>query len=152
MNKHRNELPSVYSCSINDFIQSQDCASLCYVDKSGKPHCFNCYYVFDAEERLLCFKSSPSSKHSILMEKGSAVAGTILSADLRQVFPKQGLQFEGEVFAISDSPIYRLSERYYECYPMAKEMPGAIWLIKLNTIILSNSTEIFGEKLYWNKN
>lgn len=64
---------------IQRFIFSHNCATICCIGENGEPHCFNCYYVCDSEDGMLCFKSSLSSKHSVLMQKKSAVAGTILS-------------------------------------------------------------------------
>lgn len=137
---------------IKDFIQTQHCATLCYIGEHEKPYCFNCYYYFDAQLAILCFKSSALSKHSNLMKEGSAVAGTILSGSNNdQKLLREGVQLEGEVLTVPDSLKHLLSEQYYAIYPIAKKISGAIWYIKLNTIIMSNSSEVFGEKLYWNR-
>lgn len=136
---------------INDFIHSHHCATLCCIDENGRPHCFNCYYVFDIENGVLCFKSSPLSKHSVLMQKKSAVAGTILSEDHTE-FLKNGIQFEGEVDGILNSSRDHLSELYYQRYPIAKTISGDIWFVQLNTIVMSNISKVFSEKLYWDRN
>lgn len=136
---------------IKDFIHSHNCATLCCIDENGRPHCFNCYYVFDIEDGVLCFKSSTLSKHSVLMHKKSSVAGTIL-ADEDMGFLKKGIQFEGEASGILNSSRNWLSELYYQRYPVAKKISGDIWFVQLNTIVMSNTSKVFGEKLYWNRN
>lgn len=136
---------------INNFIHSHHCATICCINESGNPHCFNCYYAFDIEDGVLCFKSSILSKHLVLMHKKSSVAGTIL-ADNDMGFLKRGIQFEGEASGIINSSRNRLSELYYQRYPIAKKMSGDIWLVQLNTIVMSNTSKVFGEKLYWNRN
>jgi uncharacterized protein YhbP (UPF0306 family) len=85
------------------------------------------------------------------MHKKSSVAGTIL-ADEDMGFLKKGIQFEGEASGILNSSRNWLSELYYQHYPIAKKISGDIWLVHLNTIVMSNTSKVFGEKLYWNRN
>lgn len=135
---------------INDFIQRQSCATICCLDDRGMPYCFNCYYVFDEQEMLLIFKSSPGSSHFSWMARQPELAGTILPDKLSKLFTK-GIQFQGRCLA-KDSPHYDIAKsNYYKKHPEALAIGGEIQLVRIDRVKFTDSTLGFGKKQLWER-
>ncbi|MBI2729545.1 MAG: pyridoxamine 5'-phosphate oxidase family protein [Sphingobacteriales bacterium] len=135
---------------ITQFIQKQTCATVCCVDEQGKPYCFNCFYVFNSEEGLLYFKSSPQSHHSALMKKKSFISGTILPDKLHALLVK-GVQFEA-IALNEDHPLSKPASAYYhKKHPLALAMPGETWTLQISRIKMTDRTLGFGKKITWNR-
>lgn len=135
----------------NSYIQGQSCANVCCVDEKGKPHCFNCFYAYDSEQQLLYYKSSADTKHSSIILKNAAVAGTILPDRLNKLLIK-GLQFEGEVLSF-DHPLAKTASTFYhKKNPIALAMPGEVWTIKIDSMKFTDNSLGFGKKLNWQRN
>jgi uncharacterized protein len=133
---------------ISTYLENQTCANICSVDPEGLPYCFSCFYLFDKEKGLLCFKSSADTFHAkCLMENGN-VAGTILPDKLDKLKVK-GLQFKGEVLSRGHEYSIRSSKLYHRKFPMALVIPGEIWTIRLSSVKFTDSTLGFGKKLHW---
>jgi hypothetical protein len=136
--------------TIIHFLQQQTCATVCCVDAAGKPWCFNCFYVFNAEEGLLYYKSSPDTHHSALIKMNPVIAGSILPDKLNKLLVK-GIQFDG-VLLEADHPLTKhAAAQYYKKNPLALAMPGEIWTIRINHIKMTDSTKGFGKKIGWSR-
>ncbi len=135
---------------IKEFIKKQTCANICCVDERGNPHCFSCYYAFNAEKGLLYFKSSADSKHSKILFANPAVAGTILPDRLNKLHVK-GLQFEGSVLNGGHTLTQNAASVYYKRHPIAMTIPGDIWTIKLVNIKFTDNSFGFGKKIDWKR-
>jgi len=136
--------------SITRFLQRQTCATICCVDELGKPYCFSCFYVFDCKERLLYFKSSADSHHSVLLKKNPIIAGTILPDKLNVLFVK-GVQFEGFVLDEHQPLAIQASAYYHKKHLIALAIPGEIWTVQINYIKMTDSTKGFGKKITWSR-
>lgn len=135
---------------IIQFLEEQNCASVCCVDDSGNPYCFSCFYAFNPEAGLLYFKSSENSRHAVLMKKNPFVAGTILPDNLNKISIK-GIQFEAIVLD-TQQPLVKLSlGRYLKKHPLALAIPGEIWALQINKIKMTDSTLGFGKKINWER-
>ena len=137
--------------SIIEFIEKQKSCTLCCVDESGKPYCFSCLYVFNAEHGLLYFKSSSKSKHCQILPKNPSVAGTILPDKLNVLMIK-GIQFEGMVLPVNHFLGDRAAAFYYKKNPAAVTVGGDIWIVKIDTIKMTDSKLGFGKKITWSRN
>jgi hypothetical protein len=135
---------------INDYIKEQSCATICCVDEQGIPYCFNCFYAYNSHECLLYYKSALDTKHSYIIQKNTAVAGTILPVKLNKMHI-QGMQFEGEALPLQDPLTKNAAAFYYTTNPVAVAMPGEIWTVKINSIKLTDSSLGFGKKIIWRK-
>ena len=133
---------------IVSYLKKQTCATICSVDEEGKPWCFSCYYVFNAEEGLLYYKSSGNTRHSTLIKKNSFIAGTILPDKLNTLLVK-GVQLEGVVLQADHPSAINATTWYYKKNPMARAMPGEVWTIQIYRIKMTDSTLGFGKKLTW---
>ncbi len=118
--------------------------------KYGKPYCFSCFYIFNAEHGLLYFKSSAKSKHCGLLENNPFVAGTILPDKLNVLMIK-GIQFEGEVLPPNHFLVNEASSFYHKKNPAALAIPGDIWIVKIESIKMTDSTFGFGKKITWSR-
>jgi len=132
------------------FMQKQDCATICCVDNSGNPYCFNCFYAFNKEEGLLFFKSSEGSYHTALLQANPHVAGSVLPNKL-QVMLVKGVQFEGIIVNNNEVQIEQAKSFYYKKHPMAIAVPGEIWTVQILSMKMTDNTQGFGKKIHWEK-
>jgi len=137
--------------SIVEFIENQKSSTLCCVDEYGKPYCFSCLYVFNAEHVLLYFKSSSKSKHCGILLKNPSVAGTILP-DKINVLMIKGIQFEGTVLPANHFLANQASLYYYKKNPGAVAIGGDIWIVRIDNIKMTDSKLGFGKKITWSRN
>ena len=152
------EVPEMYFClkfifmnmsipnHISTFISS--CVNLTVATCSdNQPYCANCFYVFIPDENLLICKSDRESVHMKQAVENNLVAGTILpnALDFSAI---KGIQFTG-VFILPDNALYK--EQYIAKYPMAKDMPGSIWMIQLSEIKMTDNSLGFGTKIHWSR-
>ena len=136
--------------TIINFLQQQTSATVCCVDAAGKPWCFSCFYVFNADKGLLYYKSSPDTHHSALIKMNPVTAGSVLPDKLNKLLVK-GIQFQGILLA-SDHPLTKHAAiQYYKKNPLAVAMPGEIWTIRIDHIKMTDSTKGFGKKIAWSR-
>src|SRR5436189_4405502 len=131
---------------ILNFLQKQACATICSVDEDGKPLCFSCFYVFNADEGLLYYKSAANTHHSVLLKNNPLVAGTILPDKLNALFVK-GVQFEGAVLSAYHPDAANAAVYYYKQNPLAMAIPGELWIVQLHHVKMTDSTLGFGKKI-----
>lgn len=136
--------------SIMRFIEMQKCVSICCVDSEGNPYCFSCFYAFNAEEGLLYFKSSPATYHIKLLLQKPVVSGSILP-DKLQILSVKGIQFQGVVLSEHHELSKNASTHYHKKYPFTLAIPGEKWTIQLTRIKMTDSSRLFGNKLYWER-
>ncbi|MDE3182065.1 MAG: pyridoxamine 5'-phosphate oxidase family protein [Bacteroidota bacterium] len=137
--------------SIVEFIEKQKSCTLCCVDEVGKPYCFSCFYIFNAEHGLLYFKSSAKSHHAGILANNPFVAGSILPDKLNVLLIK-GIQFEGMVLPENHFLAEHASTFYYKKNPAAVTIGGSIWIVRIDNIKMTDSTLGFGKKITWNRN
>ena len=130
------------------FLQQQTCATICSVDESGKPYCFNCFYAFNSKNGLLYFKSSSDSYHSKMLKLNPWVAGTVLPDKLNILMTK-GVQFEGLVLNEQDALSQNAPWFYHKKYPLAVSIKGDICTIQLNRIKMTAGMKGFRKKHVW---
>ena len=133
---------------IKKFIEKQTCATICCVDGSGKPYCFNIFYAFDAGKVFLYYKSSNDTKHTPLLKANQNIAGTILPDKLKLLMIK-GIQFEGSAFIDKDDP--NTKSIFYGKHPIARTVSGEIWTIQIDKIKYTDNSLGFGKKLLWER-
>ena len=133
---------------IVDFINHQRVATVCSVDAENKPHCFTCFYAFDAERMLIYFKSGSNAHHSQLLLKNPVVAGTIQPDKLNPLAIK-GIQFTGRILDPNDELCSQADAVYHKRFPFALAMPGEVWTLQPETIKMTDNTLSFGKKLHW---
>ncbi len=136
--------------AISDFLKEQTCANICTVDAAGKPYCFSCFYVFDAAEGLLCFKSSADTYHMQLIKHNPHIAGTVLPDKLNKLMVK-GIQFDGSILPQQHHLAIHGKHLYVKKYPMSVTIPGEVWTIQVNMLKLTDSSKVFGKKIIWNR-
>lgn len=137
---------------IKDFLQKQRIATICCVDEQSNPYCFTCFYLFQFQYFLLIFKSSATSHHVSLLQEKQQVSGTVLP-EKTGVFPVKGIQFSGILCTQPAQHLLEIGkEHYYKKFPLALTIPGELFLIKLETIKMTNSAKILGKKVIWRRN
>lgn len=128
------------------FFNENEVATICCLTEQQYPHCFNCYYAFDAEAKILIFKSSKNSYHNQLLGEHAPIAGTILSP-ASSLMKAKGMQFSGKVI-FSEVP-KELAKIYYKKYALAYARPGELWAIQLDWAKFTNNTLGIGVKQEW---
>ena len=135
---------------IIQFAQKQKVTSLCCIDETGKPYCFNCFFSFDGEEGLLYFKSSSQSNHMKLMSVKPEVAGAILP-DKLNVLAIKGIQYTGILLFSNEELAKTAAKHYHKKYPFALTIPGDVFAIQLIKIKMTDSSNVFGKKIEWER-
>ena len=136
--------------TISDFLKEQTCANICAVDAAGMPYCFSCFYVFDAADGLLCFRSSADTYHIQLIKHNPNIAGTVLPDKLNKLLVK-GIQFNGSILLPKHHHAIHGKHLYVKKYPMSVAIPGEIWTVQVNMLKLTDSSKVFGKKIIWNR-
>lgn len=136
--------------TIVDFLKSQTCATISCISDNAHPYSFICFYVFDAKDGLLYFKSSPTTDHIKFLEQNLLVSGTILPDKLNKLVVK-GVQFNGIFLNALDPLSIKAESHYYKGVPMAMAMKGNVFTIKINSIKMMDSSRIFGSKILWER-
>jgi uncharacterized protein YhbP (UPF0306 family) len=136
--------------NIIEFLETQTCASICCLDEHNSPWCFSCYFIFNAGEGLLYFKSSPGTNHAGMLKKIPLIAGTVLPDKLNKLRVR-GIQFEGVVLDSMDRLTLGASQYYHKKNPLALAMPGEVWTIQVNHIKMTDSALGFGKKISWSR-
>jgi len=132
------------------FFQQQTCATICCTDTEGSPYCFNCFYAFNQDDKLLYFKSSPDAYHSMLLRENPAIAGTVLPDKLNKM-KTRGIQLHGTMLhhlhplALS-APVY-----YHKKHPIALALKGEVLTIFLDSIKMRDSNLGFGNSMIWKR-
>ena len=135
---------------IIQFLLLQTCATICCTDREGKPYCFNCYYVFNQDEKLIYFKSSPDTHHALLLAENPVIAGTVLPDKLNKLMTR-GIQLEGKVLIHHQPFAQGASAHYHKKLPMALAMKGEVYTIRLDSIKMKDSHLGFGANLIWKR-
>ncbi|MFT3919086.1 pyridoxamine 5'-phosphate oxidase family protein [Cloacibacterium sp.] len=140
-------MKNLISQKIVNFLNLQTCVNICTVNENNLPYCFTCYFVFDEEKKCLYYKSNINTKHSELILKNNACAGTILEDQLNKMFLK-GIQFQGSINKTSNKNLSAF-KKYHKKYPMALAIPGEIWVVNLEIIKFTDNSMGFGHKTHW---
>lgn len=135
---------------ISDFLNTQTCATICVNDENGAPYCFTCFYAFDADKKVIYFKSSPGVYHVQLFGINKAIAGTVLPDKLKTLLV-QGVQFRGTLLDKEHAMMEKSSTRYHKRHPLALAKSGEIWGIQLDNVKMTDSSKGFGTKIYWER-
>jgi uncharacterized protein YhbP (UPF0306 family) len=117
---------------------------------NDNPYCAHCFYVYDAENKLLLFLSDNATQHIKGALQNNKVAGSIFNGETT-IVKIQGIQFVGEFIAPDKSQGKRFYQLYYDKNPFAKAKPSPIWAIQLNWIKMTDNTLGFGKKLIWER-
>lgn len=136
---------------IIQYLQQETCATICCVDEQGKPWCFSCFYVFNAADGLLYFKSHADAHHSSIIQKNPLVAGTVLPDKLNKLLIK-GVQLEGMVLKDLHPKAVTGFSYYHKKNPQALAIAGKVWTIQIEHIKMTDSTLGFGKKIPWYRN
>lgn len=135
--------------AILKFINSHHTANICCVN-DGRPYCFTAFYALDAANLYLYIKSSiENTFHGSLLQSHPSVAGTIVG-NTDDVSKIQGIQFCGRMHPADDyTP--QASAIYHSQFPIAKEVPGDMWVLIPDWIKYTDNTRGFGNKTLWKR-
>lgn len=135
---------------IKQFIQGQNCITICCADEKNRPYCFSCFYIFNPEDGLLYFKSSEDSHHSLIIKKNPVIAGTILPDKINKLVTR-GIQLEGEIVESLHPLAKEAFNIYHKKIPMALAIKGNVHTVRLNTVKMTDSQLGFRKKINWKR-
>lgn len=144
MSKKEDKIPE----EIQKFLKENQVATLCFSDEEKNPYCINCFYVFDEENVILIFKSSPGTNHHMMIKPGRKVAGTILPMKV-DVLKLKGIQFTAEILNEEHLTSFHTSTTYYKKNPFALAVPGYIWAVRLLDMKFTDNSVVFAKKTVW---
>ncbi|MDF2449065.1 MAG: hypothetical protein K0R26_1569 [Bacteroidota bacterium] len=134
--------------AIKTFLLENSISTVCFVDHHTKPYCINCFYLYEPNQNLLIFKSSPGTTHHEFTNAQASVSGTILPKSI-DVVKLKGLQFWGNVLEDELLSRFSLSTAYLKKYPMSFAIPGYVWAVQIISAKLTDNTLGFGNKTTW---
>jgi uncharacterized protein YhbP (UPF0306 family) len=135
---------------IIDFLKKQTSASVSCVNEMLEPYSFSCFFAFNAEQKLLYYKSAPSSYHSRILSNQPKVAGTIMPDKLNKLAIR-GIQFTGDLLPDNDPLCKHAADIYYRKFPIGLAIPGIVYTIRLEQLKMTNNIVGMMEKLSWQR-
>lgn len=136
---------------IKQFIQGQNCITICCADDKNRPYCFSCFYIFNPEDGLLYFKSSEDSHHSLIIKKNPVIAGTILPDKINRLVTR-GIQLEGEIVESLHPLAKDAFNIYHKKIPMALAIKGKVFTVLINAVKMTDSHFGLSKKIIWSRN
>ncbi len=143
-----NTIATAINKEILEFTAGNKIATICCTE-ANKPYCFNVFYSFLEEEGCIIFKSSESTRHMQILAGNNHVAGTVIASEI-SLTKVEGIQFEG-VIVNKDTVGLKASKSYYLRYPFAVTVPGRLWILELNSIKYTNTTNGISNKKAWQR-
>ena len=133
--------------SIHNFLNNNTVATLCVAANTG-PWCFNCFYILIESDKVLVFKSTIGSRHFEMLEGHPVVAGTVLPNSINFA-ALQGIQLEGQVLSCNKYFTLKITQLFYDKYPMAADTDGKLFAISLTSLKFTDNCRGFGFKEIW---
>ncbi len=116
----------------------------------SKSWCSNCFYVYLEEEATFLFTSDIDAKHIRMAIENPVVSGAIV-LETTMVGKIRGIQFTGSLKQVSKEKHLKYKTKYLLKYPFAVLSSTELWLLKLDTIKMTDNRLGFGKKLHWNR-
>lgn len=113
-----------------------------------EPWCANCFYAYLEEENAFVFTSDGKTRHGSDFLKNNRVAGTIV-LETSIVGKIQGIQFQGKVEEPSGEIAKKAKTSYLKRFPFAVFMDTHLWVVRLDSMKLTDNRLGFGKKLLW---
>jgi len=135
------------SSRITKFIKKHHVLTLatCVAEESW---CCNCFYVFIEDEVSLLFTSENNTKHIDMGTLNPVVSGSIV-LETKIIGNIQGIQFTGRLNKVTDEDYKKYKLHYLKRFPFAVVVKTELWLIKLESIKMTDNRLGFGKKLRW---
>ncbi len=131
-----------------EFIANNKFATVCCT-AGNKPYCFSIFYAVLEEEGCIVFKSSENTTHMQIIAENNQVAGTIISSEI-SMSKIEGIQFQGTI-ENKDTIGLKAAKAYYLRYPFAMAVPGSLWVLELNSVKYTNTTNGIKHKKAWER-
>ncbi|MDX7986831.1 hypothetical protein FE392_05715 [Xenorhabdus sp. 12] len=135
--------------TIRQYLAKQHVFTLC-TSSTQDLWCASCFYVFDADEMAFWFMTESNTRHGQMMQSNPIVAGTV-AGQTRNVALIKGIQFRGEVIALTGEAEAIARKRYCRRFPIALTAKSPIWQLNINEIKMVDNTLGFGKKLHWQR-
>ena len=110
--------------------------------------CAALFYAYSAELQAFVFTSDPATRHAREMEREPKVAASIV-LETRVVGRVQGLQIEGVALRPEGTEFEAANRTYVKKFPYAAVAELHLWLLRPQTLKLTDNTLGFGRKLIW---
>ncbi|WP_241622392.1 YhbP family protein [Rosenbergiella australiborealis] len=132
-----------------DYLARQHVLTLCTYsgDECWAAHCF---YALDRENISFWLMTEPSTCHGRLMVASPQVVGTV-SEQTESVSTLQGVQFRGEIVLAEGEDYQRGLAAYQQRFPIAKKKIAPLWVLRLDTLKMTDNSLGFGTKLHWQR-
>jgi uncharacterized protein len=132
---------------INRFLRQQHVLTLC-TGRDMDMWCASCFYVFDEDQMALFLMTEKHTRHGELMQINPQVVGTIATQS-RTVALIKGIQYRGEIAALTGEAEHTAHQRYCRRFPVANAFSAPLWQLNLLEIKMTNNISAFGKKLHW---
>ena len=115
---------------------------------ADEPYCCNLFYAYDPQSQALIFTSDNTTHHAEMFAQNSQVAASIV-LETRVVGRVQGLQIEGVALRAEGEEFEAAKRTYVKKFPYAAVAELHLWLLRPQTLKLTDNTLGFGRKLIW---
>jgi len=116
--------------------------------QEGKLWSANAFYVADFERKSLIILSSTQTEHGKMLLQNPKVSGTISNQE-SDIASLKGIQFSGEMYILEGQQSATAFELYCQKFPIAKNKPETVWLLRFSLLKYTDNSLGFGTKLYW---
>lgn len=136
---------SICAQTSQDSIFDKDCESKKKCESSedssaNTPYTACCFYVFDASECALIFKSDSKTRH-IVYAKSAPIVGVSIAHSSLKIAHIKGAQIRAEFLNATQSQ----EELYYKKFPFARAHQGSLWQLRILWLKYTDNS-LFGAK------
>lgn len=134
---------------IVDFIKEHHVLTLA-TSQENKAWCCNCFYVFDNDKMHFLFTSDEDTIHINHINRNPIVACSVV-LETKMIGQIRGAQITGTVSRVNKDDYLKQKLRYLKRFPYAVLKATPLWILKIETIKMTDNRLGFGKKLYWER-
>lgn len=140
------EQPDKVLEKIEIFLAEHHVMSLATVGENGPGSC-SLFYAYCPETVSFVAASDPKTEHIRNVLHDSRIAASI-ALETKTVGKIQGLQLKGAMSRTEDAGMHAV---YFRAFPYAKVLNPTLWVIRPESMKLTDNRLGFGKKLMWTR-
>ncbi|MXP66422.1 YhbP family protein [Pantoea sp. Nvir] len=131
------------------YLKKQHVLSLCCHSASDL-WCANCFYIFGEVRMVFWLMTEHHTRHGILLQSNSQVAGTVNSQP-KTVLLIKGIQYSGTIVSLKGDTEEQVRRLYQKYFSVAHKVSAPLWEIRLDKIKMTDNSLGFGKKIFWQR-
>ena len=115
--------------------------------RENLPQTCTLFYAYRSEDVCFVVASDAKTEHIQNVLANPHIAGTV-ALEAKTVGKIEGLQFKGVMETVTDK---KIQKSYFNAFPYARALNPTLWVIRPETMKLTDNRLGFGKKLTWSR-